>query len=357
MNLPYPEPGGRQGDVRLILVVLLTTCALPSCTSTSSVLSPEAEEALEEAFASARRIDGIKSLVVGQQGRLVAERYYNSAGPDSPHDVRSVTKSITSALIGIAIEHGHIASVDQTLAEFLVPSVVDDLDDTRAGITIRNLLTMSAGHEWHELGGDSEFNDWIGAPDQIAYVLDKPIVDPPGARFNYSDGTAHLLSVVLTSATGMGAADFALRYLFEPLGLEERAWPVDNRGYNFGGVGLHLTPHDMLALGTLYLNEGRAGDQQIVSSDWVRTSTQAQMSTDSALPYGTSYGYLWWRGSANHVSFYFATGYGGQFILVVPESLLVVVATCEWRFGREQANEHWSAIINLIVNQIVPALQ
>jgi CubicO group peptidase (beta-lactamase class C family) len=356
MDLPYPDPW-RQGGVRRIPVVLLAAFALLSCSSTSSVLTPEAEEALEDAFASARRIDGIKSLVVGQQGRLVAERYYNSAGPDSHHDVRSVTKSITSALIGIAIENGYIASVDQTLAEFLVPSVVSDLDDTRAGITIRNLLTMSAGHEWRELSGNSEFNDWIGAPDQIAYVLDKPIVDPPGTRFNYSDGTAHLLSVILTEATGISAADFALRYLFEPLGLEEKAWPVDNRAYNLGGVGLQLTPRDMLALGTLYLNEGRTGDQQVVPSDWVQTSTQAQMSTDGALPYGTSYGYLWWRGSANDVGFYFATGYGGQFILVVPESQLVVVATCEWRFGRAQANEHWSAIINLIVNQIVPALR
>ena len=212
---------------------------------------------------------------------------------------------------------------------------------------IENLLTMTGGHEWRELGGSSEFPIWINSPDQIDYVLDKPVVSPPGTRFDYSDGGAHLVSVVLSVATGMSAHDFAERYLFEPLGIGDTWWPVDNRGYNIGGAGLQISPRGMLAFGTLYLNGGNLGNRQ----------TGTHVPTGNTLPYGPRYGYFWWRGNAAGMDFYFATGYGGQFIFVVPESRLVVVATCEWRYAIPQANSHWSGIIDLIVNQILPMME
>jgi CubicO group peptidase (beta-lactamase class C family) len=306
-------------------------------------------------LAEAGRIEGIRSFVVAQDGQIVAERYYNGAGPYSVHDVRSASKSVLSALIGIAIQQGFIESVDQTLADYLDPAIFE-LDGQWAEVTIEDLLTMSAGHRWRELNGPSEYGEFVAAPDQVAYILSKPVVDPPGTRFNYSDGSAHLLSVVLTEATGMTAAEFAAEHLFQPLAIGSRTWRADNQGYTYGGFGLHISPYDMLTFGTLYLNEGRVGDQQIVPADWVGASTQARVASDDALPYGPGYGYLWWQGGTGAHDFYFATGYGGQFIVNVPGLRLTVVATCLWGYPRSQASQHWFEILDLIVDSVIPTM-
>jgi CubicO group peptidase (beta-lactamase class C family) len=229
---------------------------------------PVVEQALAGAFAAAGRVEGMRGLAVARDGELLAQRYYNGSGPYVVHDVRSVTKSVVSILIGIAIDRGLIESVDQTLADYL-GGVVDSLDAAKGSITIRNLLTMSAGHRWQGLGSVHEWGDWMNAPDQITYVLEKPLVDAPGTRFNYSDGSAHLLSVILTEATGMRAVDFAAEHLFEPLGIGPRFWLTDNRGYSLGAAGIRLTPLDMLAIGALYLDGGVARGQRVVSEEWV----------------------------------------------------------------------------------------
>jgi CubicO group peptidase (beta-lactamase class C family) len=336
-------------------VVVIAAILVSTCGSSSPTLP--AQDLLSRAFETARRIEGMRSLLVSQEGRLVAEEYFNGIGPQRLHDVRSVTKSVTSALVGIAIDQGFIESTDQTLDEFLVGPVLETLDEEWAGVTLESLLTMTGGHEWSELGGSSEFPVWISSPDQINYILSKPVVSPPGTRFDYSDGGAHLVSVILSVATGMSALDFAQRHLFEPLGVDGTQWPVDNRGYNIGGAGLQISPRGMLAFGNLYLNGGTSGGRRIVPSEWVTTSTRTHVSTGNALPYGPGYGYFWWRGSASGTEIYYATGYGGQFILLVPESRLVVVATCEWRYPISQANSHWSAIMNVMVDEILPVME
>lgn len=333
----------------VIAAILVSTCG-------SSGPTLPAQDVLAEAFDAAGRIEGMRSLLVSQEGRLVAEGYFNGGGPGRLHDVRSVTKSVTSALVGIAIDQGHIESVDQTLGEFLVGPGFRALDEEWASVTLESLLTMTGGHEWRELGGASEFPIWINSPDQINYVLGKPVVNPPGTRFDYSDGGAHLVSVILSVATGMSAHDFAERYLFDPLGIDSTQWPVDNRGYNIGGAGLRISPRGMLAFGNLYLSNGTFDGQQIVSPDWVTTSTRTHVPTGNALPYGPSYGYFWWRGSAHGTEFYYATGYGGQFILIAPESRLVIVATCEGRYPIPQANSHWSAIMDVMIEEILPVM-
>jgi CubicO group peptidase (beta-lactamase class C family) len=316
---------------------------------------PVVEQALAGAFAAAGRVEGMRGLAVARDGELLAQRYYNGSGPYVVHDVRSVTKSVVSILIGIAIDRGLIESVDQTLADYL-GGVVDSLDAAKGSITIRNLLTMSAGHRWQGLGSVHEWGDWMNAPDQITYVLEKPLVDAPGTRFNYSDGSAHLLSVILTEATGMRAVDFAAEHLFEPLGIGPRFWLTDNRGYSLGAAGIRLTPLDMLAIGALYLDGGVARGQRVVSEEWVSTSTRAHISTDDAVPYGTSYGYLWWLGRAGDYEFYHAMGYGGQFIVNVPDLRLTVVATCDWRYPISVGNRHWYDVILLIVTDVIPAM-
>ncbi len=346
-------------DIRRVLALSCTALMLcvPSCgAERGDPQSPLNQSSFNEVLAAAGRIEGMRSLVIARNGEVIAERYFNETGSSTVHDVRSATKSVLSALIGIAIEEGAIESVNQTVADYLDPELFEYGDDW-ATVTIENLLTMSAGHRWRELGGSSEYGDFVNAPDQVAYILGKPVLDPPGTSFNYSDGGAHLLSVILTQATGMTAADFAAQYLFQPLGIGPRSWRADKQGYSYGGFGLQISPYDMLAFGSLYLKGGFARERQIVPTDWVSTSTQIHIATDNALPYGPDYGYLWWHGNADGHDLYFATGYGGQFIVNVPDLGLTVVATCNWGYSRTEGNRHWSEILSLIVNSVIPALE
>ena len=311
---------------------------------------------LAEAYEIARNIDGMRSLLLERNEVLVSEEYFNGVGPDDVYDVRSVTKSFTSALIGIAIEKGFIQSVDETIADYFTNVEVDSLPERKGNITIRQLLTMTCGMEWHELGGYSEFSQWVNSPDQINYIIAKPFTSVPGTHFNYSDGAAHLTSVILEEAVGMGTVDFANQYLFNPLGLGEKTWWADNRGYNYGGVGLCVTPRDMIKFGRLYLNHGVYNGQQIIPVSWVNESTQTHISTNNVVPYGSSYGYYWWIANERGHYIFYATGYGGQFIFCVPDLNLVTVATCNWQNTGVHADEHWYAIIQMFMNNILPAV-
>ncbi|UCD24290.1 MAG: serine hydrolase [Gemmatimonadota bacterium] len=311
---------------------------------------------LYEATTQLSRVDGMRGFLVSRNGVLVVEEYFNAVGPDSVMDVRSVTKSFTSSLIGIAISAGFIESVDDTLGDYLVPDVVDVLDADKAAISLHHLLTMSAGFQWRQGRLGSDFSDWYLSDDHVQYVLDKPFVAEPGSTFAYSDGMAHLLSVVLTEATGMNADEFAAEHLFAHLDIPARNWLRGNRGYNFGGVRLQISLRDMLKFGELYLNHGRVGETQVVPEAWVRQSTQAHLSTGAYSPFGPEYGYLWWIGEGAPYDFYFANGYGGQFIVVVPETRMVVVTQCQPSgYTRDEAETHWYTILSTVVERVIPA--
>ncbi len=347
--------------------VVLATClgvCLPSCSTEPTDPSPypeaDAQDVdgwdLADASALLSQVQGMRGFLVARNDVLVLEEYYNAIGPDSTMDVRSVTKSFTSALMGSAIARGFIESTDDTLGKYLVPGVVDLLDSDKAAISIHHLLTMSAGIQWRQGRLGSDFADWYLSDDHVQFVLDKPMVTPSGTTFAYSDGMAHLLSVVLTEATGKKADEFAAEHLFAPLGIAERTWLRGNRGYNFGGVRLHLSLRDMWKFGELYLNEGRVGVTQILPEAWVQRSTQAHLSTDGYSPFGPRYGYLWWIGEGAPHDFYFANGYGGQFIVIVPDTRMVVVTQCQPRgYTRDEAEMHWYTILSTVVEQVIPA--
>ena len=312
---------------------------------------------LAEAYSAAESIQGMKSLLVGRNGVLAAERYFNGQGPDSLHDVRSVTKSVVSILIGIAIDRGFIKSVDQPIGDFLNP-IVDNLDPVKSQITLRQLLTMSGGFEWAKFGDWSEYSRWSAAPDQIAYVLNQRLIHAPGQVFNYNDGASHLLSVILSRACGLSTLDFAEKCLFEPLGIPRRPWAVDKQEFNKGCVALQLTARDMIKLGMLFLQNGTFEGRTVVSPEWVRASTHASIRTGLTVPYGSAYGFLWWIDSAHSRDFYYANGYGGQFIFNVPGLNFTAVATCDWRSPSDaQANDHWYRVISLIVDTLLPAVR
>ncbi len=266
----------------------------------------------------------IDSVQVVRNGRLVVDAYVNPFGPDTVHPIRSCTKSIVSALIGMAIEQGHLVGVEQPVLELFPGRTIANLDPAKEAMTLEDLLTMATGLEcrdsylyrWRGLQQMEQTDDWV------QFVLDLPMAEMPGTRFEYCNGASFLLSAILQEATGQSAGAFAEEHLFGPLGIEGVAWPANPQGISIGWGQLQMRPHDMAKIGYLYLNEGRWGEQQLLSPDWVRASTRKHI--PATLQDG--YGYQWWVSDAGY---YLALGYGGQFIYVVPKKNLVAVFTSE----------------------------
>ena len=312
--------------------------------------------ALAHVYAQAEGIPGLQSLLVPRHGILVAEEYFHGFERDSLHDVRSVTKSVVSILTGIALEEGHIGSIDQTLGE-LLPAFVPTLPVEKSRISVRDLLMMSSGLDWHELDGGSSYGEWWASDDMLQFILDLPVVHEPGERFIYNTGASHLLSVILTEATGQSTLEFARQHLFSPLEVGEVDWLMLPDGYFAGGMGMRVSARTMMRIGQMFLEGGVYGGTRIVPADWVTRSTTAHLSTDGVMPFGPEYGYLWWIGRSAGREFYFANGYGGQFILVHPDLDLVVVASSRWRgMDRQSAGSQWYRVISLIVDGVLPTV-
>ncbi len=329
-----------------------------SCSQTAADSDGGVDTArLDGAFVAARQFSNLKCLVVSQNGKIVREEYFNDGGPDIPHDVRSVTKSVTGLLIGIAIDKGFIPGVDQRIGTYIDP-LVEGLTEEKADITIGHLLTMSGGFTWNELASATEYNNWITAPNQVQYLMDRPLSSQPGRSFTYNSAALHLLSVVVSKAATMRTDEFARQHLFGPLGIGERAWQADRQGFNNGGTGLQLTPHDMVKIGQLMLDGGEANGRRIVSVQWVDEAMSSKIGTQASMGFSDGYGYCWWTGRTSKGAYAFANGYGGQFILVEPSRRLVVAATNKWSgVPSVTANDQWSATMDLLVNRVLPAMK
>jgi CubicO group peptidase (beta-lactamase class C family) len=260
-------------------------------------------------------LDGI---VVVYQGVIVAERYYPVYGQDTLHESYSITKSIISILVGIAIEEGCIADINDPVLDYFLEREFKNLDEWKRWITIRHLLTMSSGLYWDQ-------EEMVSHPDWVQYTLDQPVIHQPGTTWFYSNGGPHVLSALIASACRTDTQEFADQYLFGPLGITEYRWGRAIDGYPNGGWGLALTPRDMAKIGYLYLREGVWEGKQILPKDWVESSSQRYFQVPDPLePWDLDYGYLWWVHGDGP---YAAHGTKGQFIYVFPEKDLVVVIT------------------------------
>jgi CubicO group peptidase (beta-lactamase class C family) len=306
--------------------------------------------ALELAELGAQDLDRLRSLLVIRRGRLVLERYYDGASRDDLADVRSVTKSVVATLTGLAVEKRYLTGLDETLGEIL-PAEVATLDDVERATTVRDLLTMSGGWEWHESGAVG-YNEWVLSADHVGYLLDKPHVATPGTTFEYNSASAHLLGVVLAQASGKSLPALADELLFGPLAIGRRSWESIGDNEINGAAGLELRPRDLARLGQLHLQDGWSGDDRILPDGWVsQTTTPAYTWTSPAGPTHVSYGYLWWTDEDNDA--FMAWGYGGQFIYVAPGRDLVVVATTRWWQGAPA--DLATRVLGLIVDDVVPA--
>jgi CubicO group peptidase (beta-lactamase class C family) len=262
----------------------------------------------------------IDSVLVVHNGYIVTEKYYPPYEQDTMHGLQSVTKSVVSALIGIAIHAGYINSVDDAVLDFYPGRTFENDDALKRSITLEHLLTMSSGLAW-------DWDEMVSSRDWVGYTLDQPMVAEPGREFYYSSGNAHVLSAIIQEASGMNTRDFAQLYLFDPLGISDVRWKTDLDGIPKGGWGMGMKPRDMAKLGYLYLNGGVWDGRQIIPAEWIKASTERHIQVPEPLePWDLYMGYLWWLHEDGP---YAAHGTRGQFIYVVPESDLVVVFTAD----------------------------
>jgi CubicO group peptidase (beta-lactamase class C family) len=267
-------------------------------------------------------------LLIIRNGYLITEAYFYPYPKDFKHVINSCTKSVTSALVGIALREGCIKSLDEKVLPYFSDRKIKAVDTRKEALTVRHLLTMSTGLDWVENGAYGSATDsWTqmwGSENQIQYILDRPMRSDPGKDFYYCTGASHLLSGVLQKVTGKTAFEYGQQKLFEPLGIKDIYWGADGEGVNVGGAQIYMTSADMAKFGYLYLKHGKWGSQQVVPESWIRESTQKQMDTPYGLAGRYGYGYQWWM---NSFGGYSARGYGGQYIFVIPKFEMVVVFT------------------------------
>jgi CubicO group peptidase (beta-lactamase class C family) len=273
---------------------------------------------------------GLHSLLIIRNGYMVLDAYFYPFTPDTKHDLASISKSVTSALIGIAIDKGYIKNVNEKMLDFFPDEQIHNLTKEKASITIKDLLTMRSGLrelQYDDPHGEVTLHQMTNSPNWLAYELNLSMKDQPGTHWVYNSEGIYLLSVILSKATNLSALNFAQKYLFSPLGISDVGWPCD-RQYRYSSAWgeLRMTPHDMAKIGYLYLHNGSWMGEQIISSKWIKDSTQAQV---KKVGYGNeNYGYLWWvSGDADKTGLYSAVGRGGQNIIIWPEKNLIVVTT------------------------------
>jgi CubicO group peptidase (beta-lactamase class C family) len=297
------------------------------------------------AVKAASELPRLHSLLASWRGSVVLERYFNGARANRSANVKSVSKSIISALVGVAIDRGLLAGPETPIRTYF-PEISKDRDDRKQRITIEDLLTMRSGLE---STSNRNYGAWVQSRNWVQHALAKPLFAMPGTEMEYSTGNTHLLSAILTKATKTSTWQFAQEALGKPLGFALPRWPQDPQGIYFGGNDMLLTPRQMLSFGELYLREGRAEQRQVVSEKWIERSWVPRGVSPIS---GNRYGYGWWmRELAGHQA-YFAWGFGGQYIILVPDLDLVVVTTSASTVA-EDRRAHRRTLFELVEDLVI----
>ena len=262
----------------------------------------------------------IHSLQIVRYGHLVLDAYFFPFLQGERHDVASVTKSITTTLVGVALDRGAIPSLETAVFPLLDSRPPTDV--RRQQILLRHLLTNSSGLDCGRANFEAEMLAMAAAEDWLQFAFDLPMREAPGVRFAYCSPGFHLLSALISRCTGLAAEDFARQNLFAPLGLTDVRWPRDPQGISQGAGDLQLRPTDLLKVGYLFLRQGEWDGRQIVSRQWIEQATRRQIETPSS----EDYGFGWWV-SRDLPGIYQAAGRGGQRLIVWPAKDIVVVMT------------------------------
>ncbi|MGY5853184.1 MAG: serine hydrolase [Candidatus Thorarchaeota archaeon] len=304
---------------------------------------------LETVYSMADDKPYLYSILVVRHGKLVVEWYFNAGNQNNAFHIHSASKSFTSALIGIALHEGFLESVDQKLVEFFPEYFTPGMDPRKWNITIKHLLTMTAGFNFSEY--TEEWIAYATSENWVQYAIELPLMHSPGEDWNYGTVQTNLLSAILTRATGMSTRDFANEYLFGPLNISISHWHQDPQGYYTGGHEMYFVPRDMARFGYLYLNNGSIDGNQLVPSSWVQESL-TDFEGESYHYQSIGYGYQWWLEMLDDYITFSARGLGGQYIFCVPELDMVIVTTASgsiFDFDPNQQTEIRLMVLGVIV--------
>jgi len=314
-----------------------------------------------ELYFNAAELETLFGLLVIKNGHLIAEGYFNQGSVEQKAYMASATKSVTSTLVGIALDQGCLSSLDQKMIDFF-PEFADQLTDPRKEqITIRDLLKMRSGYVWEERTPymDSFFSSrgyWLPS------IVEFPLTNDPGTEFGYSNLTSHILGVIIARACDTDLKSYAQEHLFTPIDAEVGDWSQDADSYYYGAFGIPLTARDRAKFGWLYLNGGEYDGNQVISADWVEDSLQRyseNIDISGWIPGITSrygyyrdlgYGYQWWSARAGDHQFNYSSGHGGNQIILLEDLDMVIVTSADRLYGRfgQEAWEKERAIIELV---------
>lgn len=303
----------------------ILTCGGALAAAAGVVRPPFAAAAIDPAtvLERARALTRLQTLIVGQGSEIVLKETFRGPAADRPVNIKSLAKTVIATLVGCAIDRGVLEGPDQGITSVLGPLVPADADPRLEEVTIGNLLSMQAGLE---RTSGANYGAWVTSPDWVAYALSRPFVAAPGGRMLYSTGSSHLLSAILTRATGESTLGLARAWLGEPLEIEIPPWDRDPQGIYFGGNNMLLSPEAIFRFGRMINGGGRLDGRRIVASSWIATSWQPRTSSRWT---GHRYGYGWFMTETSGHRHYYGWGYGGQMLHVVPSLDLVIAITSD----------------------------
>jgi len=298
----------------------------------------------------ARGLDPLHALIVARDGvELIAEAI-RGPGLDRPANVKSISKTLVAALAGAAIDRGVLSGVDQPVLPLLADRAPTDPDPRLTRLTVDHLLTMRAGLE---RTSGANYGRWVSSADWVRFALGRPFIDEPGGAMLYSTGSYHLLSAVLTEASGRSLLALARDWLGTPLGVEIPAWTRDPQGIYLGGNEMALTPRAVLRFGEMYRLGGVWNGARVLSRDWVEASWTPRTRSPFS---GDDYGYGWFLDTARGHPIRYARGYGGQMLFVVPDLNLTVVITSDPTRPARSA-DHVGDLRALLAEAVIPAVE
>lgn len=296
----------------------------------------------------------IKSLLILKNNKLIVEEYFYGYSRNDLQQFRSCTKSVTSLLLGIALDHHKHIDIERPIFSFF-PEYDSLKSEGREEITLENVLTMTAGLEWDDYPAEMFRTD-----DCFQYILSQPMASIPGEKFNYNSGCSVLLGGGIKFLETKPALEFAKEFLFTPMSITNYIWESHNNDILRCGEGLSLGPRDMAKIGLLVLNDGKWQDKQIVSKEWIRESTKPHVPESQFFDYG----YQWWHHSKNNLQWWkepntvspkehdliTALGHGGQYIMIIRDLNLVIVTTSsDFESGKMARSK-----IPMVIEKIIP---
>ena len=324
-----------------VLILFISLCVIGS---------PSRAQSFEGILDRGEELNPLSSLIISWKGEVVAERYYRGMRSNRTINVKSVSKSLLSPLVGIAIRDSLLEGVHQKLID-LLPDYAEEIEEShRDEILLHHVLSMTTGLEGTSF---QNYGAWVSSSDWVKFALERPAVCPPSACMTYSTGNSHLVAVILARASGRDLRSYAREVFFRPLGIALPTWDRDPQGNYLGGNNMALRPRDMLRIGEVFLNEGRWGEQQVVPASWIKRMWDVY----AVSPWnGHRHGYYWWSRTFGGEKTHFAWGYGGQYIFIVPQLDLVVVMTSSLT-GRPRGVNHNRVVQDFLSDEIIPLVR